>query len=103
MLNPNLLTQNSINNIKMQFSIVCNKPIMSIDEELKDEDWIRYNYTVLQAFEIEAYYDKIVNSITSLRKVRKAVRENHPTNIIHISTKNYSDNEHYNIGMVAEP
>lgn len=103
MLNPNLLTQNSINNIKMQFSIVCNKPIMSIDEELKDEDWIRYNYTVLQAFEIEAYYDKIVNSITSLRKVRKAVCENHPTNIIHISTKNYSENEHYNIGMVAEP
>ena len=86
----------------MQFSIVCNKPIMSIDEELKDEDWIRYNYTVLQAFEIEAYYDKIVNSITSLRKVRKAVRENHPTNIIHTSTKNYSENEYYNIGMVAD-
>lgn len=103
MLNPNLLTQDSINSIKMQFSIVCNKPIMSIDEELKDDDWIRYNYTVLQAFEIEAYYDKIVNSITSLRNVRKAVRENHPTNIIHTSTKNYSENEHYCIGMVAEP
>ena len=103
MLNPNLLTQDSINSIKMQFSIVCNKPIMSIDEELKDDDWIRYNYTVLQAFEMEAYYDKIVNSITSLRNVRKAVRENHPTNIIHTSTKNYSENEHYCIGMVAEP
>lgn len=103
MLNPNLLTQDSINNIKMQFSIVCNKPIMSIDEELKDDDWIRYNYTVLRAFEIEAYYDKIVNSITSLRNVRKAVRENHPTNIIYTSTKNYSENEHYCIGMVAEP
>lgn len=102
MLNPNLLTQDSINNIKIQFSIICNKPIMTIDEELKDEDWIRYNHTVLQAFEIDMYYDKIVNSFTSLRKVRKTVRRNHSMDIIHTSAKNYTEIEYYDIGRVAE-
>ncbi len=105
-LNPELLTQSSINNIKMQFNIVCRKPIMTIDEELRDIDWIRYNHIVLQAFEIDAYYDKIVNSFTSLRKVRKTVRENSSIDIIHTSVKNYTDskeNNHYDIRMVAEP
>lgn len=105
MLNPNMLTQKSINNIKMQFSIICNKSIMTIDEELKDEDWIRYNHTILEAFTIDMYYDKIVNSLRSLRKVRKAVRENLSMDIIHTSAKNYtemSEFDHSNIGMVAE-
>lgn len=102
MLNPTLLTQSSITNIKMQFHIVCSKPIMTIDEELEDEDWIRYNHTVLQAFEIDTYYDKIVNSFVSLRKVRKTVHENHPIDKTHISVNNYTEIEDYNIGMVAE-
>lgn len=105
MLNPNMLTPKSINNIKMQFSIICSKPIMTIDEELKDEDWIRYNHIVLEAFKIDMYYDKIVNSLTSLRKVRRTVRKNKSMEIIRTSSKNYTEmteNEHYNIGMVAE-
>lgn len=105
MLNPDLLTQNSTNNIKMQFNIVCSKPIMTIDEELQDADWIRYNHTVLHAFEIDTYYDKIVNSFTSIRKVRKTVRKNPPMDIIHTSVRNYIDSieTSHTIGMVAEP
>lgn len=89
----------------MQFSIICSKPIMTIDEELKDEDWIRYNHIVLEAFKIDMYYDKIVNSLTSLRKVRRTVRKNKSMEIIRTSSKNYTEmteNDHYNIGMVAE-
>lgn len=105
MLNPNLLTQNSINNIKKQFSIVCNKPIITVEEELKDKDWVRYNHTVLQAFEIDTYYDKIVNSIMSLRKVRKTARKNPPIDVINTSARNYIDSieTSHNIRMVAEP
>ena len=105
MLNPDLLSQESINNIKMQFHIVCSKPIMTIDEELKDEDWIKYNHTVLQAFEIDMYYDKIVNSFTSLRKVRKTVRKDSPIDVNNTSVRNYIDyiETSHNIRMVADP
>ena len=105
MLNPDLLSQESINNIKMQFHIVCSKPIMTIDEELKDEDWIKYNHIVLQAFEIDMYYDKIVNSFTSLRKVRKTVRKDSPIDVNNTSVRNYIDSieTSHNIRMVADP
>ena len=104
-LNPELLTQSPINNIKRLFSIVCEKPIMTIEEELRDVDWIRYNHAVLQAFEMDTYYNRIVNSFISLRKIRKTVHEKPSMDIIHTSVKNYTDSidaSHYDIGMVAD-
>lgn len=107
MLNPELLTKRSIDNIKLQFNTICRKPIMTVDEELRDPDWIEYNHVVLRAFKIDAYYTKIVNSFTSLRQVRKTVHENPlMEGVIKASLKKYGDwieTNDYDFGIAAEP
>ena len=60
---------------------------------------------MLQAFEIDMYYDKIVNSFTSLRKVRKTVRKDSSIDVNNTSVRNYIDyiETSHNIRMVADP
>lgn len=48
---------------------------MVIEEELKDEEWMSFNRTVLRAFGIEQYYLRICNSLLSMRQVRKTARK----------------------------
>ena len=56
-----------------QFNIDPN--IMTIEEELKDEDWVAFNRMVLKAFDLEEYYLRISNSLLSMRQVRKTARK----------------------------
>ncbi len=74
-LNPDLLTPNSVLEIKEQFKNILAKPIMSTEEELNDEEWLTFNRTVLRAFGLEEYYIRISNSLLSMRQVRKTARE----------------------------
>lgn len=75
MLNPSLLSLECASEIKEQFHNVLAKNIMVIEEELKDEEWMSFNRTVLRAFGLEQYYLRICNSLLSMRHVRKTARE----------------------------
>ena len=61
--------------IKEAFDKVLPKKIMSVEEELKDEDWITFNHAVLQSFGLDSYYLRISHSLLSMRQVRKTARE----------------------------
>lgn len=80
MLNPACLSQHSVNTIKQSFMVVTGKPIMSVEEELKDTDWISFNHTVLSAFDIDSYYDSICNSLKSMRKARMTAKDKFEVN-----------------------
>lgn len=54
---------------------------MSIEDELKDKEWLAFNRTVLRAFGIEEYYMRISNSLLSMRQVRKTACEVNKNNI----------------------
>lgn len=74
MLNPSLLSEVAIKKIKEKFSVVLGKDIMSVDDELKDKDWIDFNRTILRSFGLEDYYLRISNSLLSMRQVRYTAR-----------------------------
>ncbi len=82
MLNPSLLSSESISEIKEQFHHVLTKNIMTIEEELKDEEWMSFNRTMLRAFGLEQYYLRICNSLLSMRQVRKTAREEKKKQVI---------------------
>lgn len=75
MLNPNLISEEDVKDIKSEFRKILKKNIMAIDEELEDTDWRTFNLTVLKAYGIESYYLCICNSLKSLRRVRKTAKE----------------------------
>ncbi len=75
MLNPDKLGSPKKEIIKNAFKKILNKKIETIESELTDPDWISFNKIVLEAYGIESYYDKIVKSLLSLRKIRKTARE----------------------------
>lgn len=74
-LNPAFLSSDDISEIKRLFQKVLTQNIMTIEEELKDEDWVAFNRVVLKAFGLEEYYLRISNSLLSMRQVRKTARE----------------------------
>lgn len=90
-LNPKLLTQDLINSIKKCFRKICLKPILTIDEELNDSDWIEYNKLVLRAYGIEDYYTSIARSLISLRNVRKAVNIKDPADSCKVTARRFAD------------
>ena len=49
-LNPSLLSDDSIEVIKEKFRVVFAKNIMSIEEELQDKDWIDFNQNSIKVF-----------------------------------------------------
>lgn len=75
MLNPELLSEESIQLIKKKFTAILSKDIMDVDAELEDPEWIDFNQTVLRSFGIEGYYLRICNSLMSMRQVRYAAIE----------------------------
>lgn len=75
MLNPDKLTPAKKDIIKNAFKKILTKKIDTVESELVDPDWIKFNKTVLAAFGIEQYYDQIVKSLRSLRKIRHTVKE----------------------------
>ena len=105
MLNPKLLSEESVCKIKDVFRKVCSKEIMSIEDEMKDVDWIEFNLTILRAYGIENYYTSICASLSSLRKVRKSVKEKYEFPALPKETKSYTFNnkELYEYSNVAAP
>ena len=104
-LNPSLLSDDSIEDIKEKFRVVFAKNIMSIEEELQDKDWIDFNQTVLKSFGLDGYYLRINNSLLSMRKVRKAATEKKKITILEDINKHNLNERKINdssVAMVAE-
>jgi hypothetical protein len=103
MLNPDTLSAKDRENIKRLFRQIVAQDITSIEAELANPEWKAFNNAVLSAYGIEAYYPQIVNSLISLRKVRKAVKEKfNPTQTIDFRAKLYKTYD-FPTQMVADP
>lgn len=75
MLNPDLVDVNDRQRILQSFNSVKARKIMKVEDELKDEDRIAFEHTVLQSFGIDDYFDKIKSSLLSMQATRKTVKE----------------------------
>ena len=53
--------------------------VTDFDHDMEDAIRQKFDLTVLRAFKIESYYSTILNSIRSMRKIRKAVNQNNVT------------------------
>lgn len=104
MLNPELLSNEDVKEIKDSFKVIVDKEITDIENELSDTEWIVFNKTVLKAFGIESYYSKISNSLLSLRRVRRTARETYSnvTPMMISSTKIYNVQEQVDYDIAAE-
>jgi len=70
MLNPELLSDADKLEIKEAFQPICERDILSAEEELQQADRILFEQTVLRAFNIESYFDRMKNSILSMYRTR---------------------------------
>lgn len=75
MLDPDKLSSSKKDVIKNAFKKILVKKIDTVESELSDPDWVKFNKTVLEAYGIEKYYEQIVKSLRSLRKIRHTVKE----------------------------
>ena len=71
-LNPELLTKSQKEEIKDSFKELEKRGIVEIDQEFNDPIRKKFEMTVLKAYGIEMYYNEIVNSLKSMRRIRKA-------------------------------
>lgn len=75
MLNPYILTSKQAEDIKRAFAAVKTKRIMPVVENETDPDWQNFNHTVLRAYDIDQYYNKIWYSLKSMQSARLAVNK----------------------------
>ncbi len=75
MLNPDKLSSSKKDIIKSAFKTILDKDIDTVESELSDPDWISFNKTVLESYGVQSYYNQIVKSLKSLRKIRYTVKE----------------------------
>jgi hypothetical protein len=73
MLNPNLLKQKQILEIKEKFAIFRDRESKNILEELQELDRNEFDNVVLKAYGIAHLKDKIINSFLYLYKIRTTV------------------------------
>ena len=73
MLNPDLLTHEQTLAIKEAFSSLKDRGIVDFDQDMDDPIRQSFDLAVLRAFKIEEYYSIILDSIKSMRKIRKTV------------------------------
>lgn len=76
MLNPNYLTNEQAVAIAQAFQPIKNRQVFDTETELQQEDRINFDHVVLKAFGIDNYYDRIKESLLSMQKTRRNVREN---------------------------
>lgn len=76
MLNPALLTEKQVVDIKEKFSTLMARGIVDVEQDLQDPIRQDFDMTVLKAYGIEKYYDIIVNNLKSMRHIRKTVKQN---------------------------
>lgn len=103
MLNPARLSKHSVDLIKMSFMVITEKPIMTVEEEMKDTDWISFNHTVLSAFYIDSYYDRICNSLKSMRKARMTAKDKFEIKVSSSETYVKYHPSSDGLSMAAEP
>ena len=103
MLNPTYLDKEKKDKIKEAFKNILNKKIDTVESELCDLDWIVFNKTVLKAFGIEKYYNQIVDSLKSLRQIRKTVKEKAMAKMVEIPYKELHQNTLYDIAAEPSP
>lgn len=75
MLNPALLTEEQTADIMDKFSALTERGIVNINQDLSDPIRREFDMTILNAFGIGNYFDRIVDSLKAMRKVRKAVKQ----------------------------
>ncbi len=75
MLNPNLLNEDQITEIKAKFIHVRDRDILPIKEELEQEDRIEFDNAVLGAFELLHLKDRIQNSFLFLYNMRTSTKD----------------------------
>lgn len=75
MLNPALLTQKQITNIMEKFSFLVARGIKDINQDLTDPIRQEFDRAVLNAYGIGGYLNNIVDSLKSMREIRKAAKE----------------------------
>lgn len=102
MLNPSLVSREEVKEIKTAFLPILNKPIMTIEEEIQDDDWKQFNYAVLRAYHLEGYYIQIANSLRSLRKVRKTAKAVTANKAIVASSDRFQPTMSEDYALVAE-
>lgn len=104
MLNPTLLSEEAKEKIKSAFSNIAQLNIMNIEDELQNKLWVEFNKEVLKSYGIGEYYERIKNSLISLRQVRAAAVEK-----LNSFTPSILQSSEYNISldkittMAAEP
>lgn len=74
MLNPKLLSVQQSESILLSFDKIKDRNILDTLDELQDIDREKFDRTVLRAFEIEEYYEKIKESLLSMQTTRLSVK-----------------------------
>ena len=72
MLNPNILSNNTVLTIKNAFSKIAARPVKQFEEECKSADRLAFERTVLKAYECEELLEPILHSTLLLYKLRQA-------------------------------
>ena len=75
LLNPALLTEAQKADILEKFSALSARGIIDINQEFNDPIRREFDTAVFNAYGIGEYYDRIVDSLKAMRKVRKAVKQ----------------------------
>lgn len=75
LLNPALLTEKQKADILEKFSALSARGIIDINQEFRDPFRREFDIAVLNAYGIGNYYDRIVDSLKAMRRIRKAVKQ----------------------------
>jgi len=75
LLNPALLTEKQKAGILEKFAALTARGIIDINQEFYDPVRREFDTVVLNAFGIGDYYDRIVDSLKAMRRIRKAVKQ----------------------------
>lgn len=76
MLNPALLINEQKKEILKKFEPLVKRGIKDINQDLEDPIRQEFDNVVLNAYEISEYHDIIINTLISMRKIRKTVISN---------------------------
>ena len=73
MLNPNLLSEAHIENIKVGFSKLSSRKVGNILEELESSDRAAFDRLIFDAYGIEKWLQPVKNALKSLFQIRNSV------------------------------
>lgn len=74
MLNPNCVSSEARQKILSAFEKVKARAIMKISEELDNPDRLNFEHEVLKSFEMDAFFERIKNSLLSMQNTRRSAK-----------------------------